>query len=264
MKDSASRSTKSHPPRDLAPATSAAKGEPSPRTLILFDIDGTLVLTGGAGGRAMSLAFEEIFAVRDAFKGMSMAGRTDAWILADGASAHGIPHDSPDLDRFHDAYIRHLLVELEKPGARKGVMPGVRELLDALSGRDEAYVALLTGNYEAGARIKLEYFDLWRYFPCGAFGDDAPNRNGLVPKAIARVATCGGPSFSAAASVVIGDTPLDVACAAIAGARSIAVATGSHSVEDLRATGADVVMRDLSDTAEVLRVIADLGLRNAD
>jgi phosphoglycolate phosphatase-like HAD superfamily hydrolase len=264
MKDSASHSTKNHRPRDLAPETSAAKADLSARILILFDIDGTLVLTGGAGGRAMSLAFEEIFAVRDAFKCMSMAGRTDAWILADAATAHGIPHDSPDLIRFHDAYIRHLVVELEKPGPRKGVMPGVRELLDALSARGDAYVALLTGNYEAGARIKLEYFDLWRYFRCGAFGDEAPNRNGLVPKAIARVAACGGPSFSAVDAFVIGDTPLDVACAAIAGARSIAVATGSHTVEDLRAAGADVVLQDLGDTGEVLRIIADLGLRIAD
>jgi phosphoglycolate phosphatase len=205
----------------------------------------------------MSLAFEEVFAVRDAFHGMPMAGRTDHWILADGARAHGIPADSPHLSRFRDVYIRHLIVELEKPGGRKGVMPGIRELLDALSDRDDFYMALLTGNYEAGARIKLEYFDLWRYFPCGAFGDEAPNRNGLVPKAIARVAACSGPSFSAADAVVIGDTPLDVACAAFAGARSIAVATGSHTVEDLRAAGADVVMHDLSDTGEVLRVIAD-------
>ena len=203
----------------------------------------------------MSLAFEEIFAVRDAFKGMPMAGRTDAWILADGATAHGIPHDSPDLIRFHDAYISHLVVELEKPGARKGVMPGVRELLDALSERDDAYLALLTGNYEAGARIKLEYFDLWRYFPCGAFGDEAPNRNGLVPKAIARVTACGGPSFSAADAVVIGDTPLDVACAAVAGARSIAVATGSYGSDQLRVAGANVVFQDLSDTDDVLAAI---------
>jgi phosphoglycolate phosphatase-like HAD superfamily hydrolase len=264
MKDSASHSTKSHPQKAPAPATSAAKPELSARTLILFDIDGTLVLTGGAGGRAMSLAFEETFSVRDAFNGMSMAGRTDAWILADGVIAHGLPHDASSLARFHDAYIRHLLVELEKPGARKGVMPGVRDLLDALAGRDDVYLALLTGNYEAGARIKLEYFDLWRYFACGAFGDDAPNRNGLVPKAIARVAACGGPLFSAADAVVIGDTPLDVACAAVTGARSFAVATGSHSVEDLQAAGADVVMQDLADTGEVLRVIADLGLRSAD
>jgi len=212
----------------------------------------------------MSLAFEEVFAVADAFQGIPMAGRTDPWILADGARAHGIPHDSRGLLRFREVYIRHLIVELQKPGARKGVMPGVRDLLDALSQRDDVYVALLTGNYEAGARIKLEYFDLWRYFPCGAFGDEAPNRNGLVPKAIARVAACGGPSFSATDAVVIGDTPLDVACAAFAGARSIAVATGGHTVEELRAAGADVAMHDLSDTSQVLRVIADLGLRTAD
>jgi phosphoglycolate phosphatase len=212
----------------------------------------------------MSLAFEEIFSVRGAFEGIPMAGRTDAWILADGAAAHSIPEDSPDLTRFPEVYLRHLVVELDKPGARKGVMPGVRELLEALSLRDDVYVALLTGNYEAGARIKLEYFDLWRYFPCGAFGDDAPNRNGLVPKAVARVAACGGPAFSVADAVVIGDTPLDVACAAFSGARSIAVATGSHTVEDLRAAGADVVLQDLGDTAQVLRVIADLGLGTAD
>jgi phosphoglycolate phosphatase len=212
----------------------------------------------------MTLAFEEVFAIGDAFQGMPMAGRTDAWILADAAIAHGIAHDSPGLLRFPEVYVRHLLIELEKPGARKGVMPGVRDLLDVLSERDDVYVALLTGNYEAGARIKLEYFDLWRYFPCGAFGDAAPNRNGLVPKAVARVAACGGPSFSAADAVVIGDTPLDVACAAICGARSIAVATGSHSVEDLSTAGADAVLKDLSDTAQVLRVIANLGLRTAD
>ena len=114
-------------------------------------------------------------------------------------------------------------------------------------GATTSIVALLTGNYEAGARIKLEYFDLWRYFPCGAFGDEAPNRNGLVPKAIVRVAACGGPAFSAADAVVIGDTPLDVACAAFSGARSMAVATGSHGVEELRAAGADVVFAGSSE-----------------
>ena len=224
-------------------------------SLILFDIDGTLVLTGGAGGRAMSLAFQEIFGVRDALSGISMAGRTDAWILADALTAHNIASDPKALVRFREAYLRHLTIELDKPGARKGLMPGVRELLDALRRRDDVYVALLTGNYEEGARIKLEYFDLWRYFPCGAFGDDAPQRDGLVSKALERIAASGGPSFSAADAVVIGDTPLDVACAAFCGARSIAVATGSHSVEELRAAGADVVMQDLSNTHEVVAAI---------
>jgi phosphoglycolate phosphatase len=216
------------------------------------------VLTGGAGGRAMSLAFEDVFAVANAFQGVPMAGRTDAWILNDAAAAHGLSPDASDLSRFQDRYLHHLAIELEKPGvARKGLMPGIRELLDALAPRDDVYVALLTGNYEAGARLKLEYFDLWKYFPCGAFGDAAPHRNVLVPKALAAVAACGGPAFVAAEAIVIGDTPLDVGCAAHVGARSLAVATGSHSVEELRAAGADAVLRDLSDTEEVVRLVCD-------
>ena len=207
----------------------------------------------------MSRAFEEVFAIANAFEGIAMAGRTDAWILSDAAAAHGISEDVPNLARFHQAYVRQLAIELEKPGvARKGLMPGVRELLDVLALRDDVYLALLTGNYEAGARLKLEYFDLWKYFSCGAFGDAAPHRNVLVPKALAAVAASGGPAFMAADALVIGDTPLDVGCAAHAGARSLAVATGSHSVDDLRAAGADAVLKDLSDTDEVLGII---GLR---
>jgi len=204
----------------------------------------------------MSLAFEDVFSVANAFQGIAMAGRTDAWILNDAAAAHGVSLDASDLHRFQDRYLHHLAIELEKPGtARKGLMPGVRELLDALAPRDDAYVALLTGNYEAGARLKLEYFDLWKYFPCGAFGDAAPHRNVLVPKALTAVAACGGPVFTAADAVVIGDTPLDIGCAAHVGARSLAVATGSHSVEELRAAGADAVLKDLSDTEEVVRLV---------
>jgi phosphoglycolate phosphatase len=203
----------------------------------------------------MALAFEEVFGVPDAFRGIHMAGRTDAWIVGDAAAAHGIPSDSPDLARFRDVYLRTLVSELDKPDARKRIMPGVRELLDALAARDDVYLALLTGNYEAGARIKLEYFDLWHYFPCGAFGDDAPRRNGLVSKAVTRVAEYGGPVFRNADAVVIGDTPLDVACAAFCGARSVAVATGSHTVDQLRAAGADVVFENLSDTDDVLAAL---------
>jgi phosphoglycolate phosphatase len=204
----------------------------------------------------MSLAFEDVFAVANAFQGVPMAGRTDAWILNDAAAAHGVSLGASDLSRFQDRYLHHLAIELEKPGAsRKGLMPGVRELLDALAPRDDVYLALLTGNYEAGARLKLEYFDLWKYFPCGAFGDAAPHRNVLVPKALTAVAACGGPVFAAADAIVIGDTPLDVDCAAHVGARSLAVATGSHSVEELRAAGADAVLKDLSDTEEVVRLV---------
>jgi phosphoglycolate phosphatase-like HAD superfamily hydrolase len=203
----------------------------------------------------MTRAFQDLFGVADAFRGIHMPGRTDAWILSDAAIAHRIPDDSPELARFRGVYLGHLAAQLPQPGSRKGVMPGVRALLDALASRDDVYLALLTGNYEDAARLKLEYFDLWRYFACGAFGDDAPDRNGLLPKALARVEACGGPRVPGSASIVIGDTPLDVACAQAGGARSIAVATGSHSVVQLREAGADVVFTDLSDTDAVLASI---------
>src|SRR6266545_2082392 len=212
----------------------------------------------------MSRAFEEIFSIADAFRNIPMAGRTDAWILSDAAAAHGIPHDSEALARFPDVYLRHLAREIaasEKRGTtlfrggRYGIMPGAHALLEALDDRGDAYLALLTGNYETGARLKLEHFDLWRYFRCGAFGDGAADRNGLVPKALARVADCGGPAFAPSDAVVIGDTPLDIACAKAGGARSIAVATGNHAVDQLRAAGADVVFDDLSDTEAVLKAI---------
>lgn len=221
--------------------------------IILFDIDGTLVLTGGAGGRAMAAAFQELFAVPDAFRNIPMPGRTDSWILSDAAAAHGIA--APGLARFHDVYVEHLRAELTRPGPRQAIMPGVRPLLDRLVARSDVYLALLTGNYEAAARVKLEHFDLWRYFKCGAFGDAAPDRNGLLPKALAQIRACGGPSVEPSHVVVIGDTPLDVACAAASSARSVAVATGGYNVDALRDAGADVVFEDLSDTHAVLQAL---------
>jgi phosphoglycolate phosphatase-like HAD superfamily hydrolase len=217
------------------------------------------VLTGGAGGRALALAFEQLFGIRDAFAGIPVAGRTDTRILADAMAAHGIDPNDGRARRFQDAYLIHLVEEIAKPGSRKGVMPGVRQLLGALtsptsSDHFQPFVALLTGNYEAGARVKLEYFDLWRYFRCGAFGDEAPDRNGLLAVALARVSAF-GPSFLPSDTVIIGDTPLDIECARLGGARSIGVATGSHQVDELRRAGADVAVEDLGDTRAVLRAI---------
>jgi phosphoglycolate phosphatase len=220
--------------------------------LILFDIDGTLVLTGGAGGRAMARAFEDVFGLQHGMASISMAGRTDAWIVAQLAANHGLAC-TPDLFmRFHDAYIEHLLKEIHKPGPQKGILPGVRAVLEAVAEHGGAHLALLTGNFERGAQIKLEYFDLWRYFPAGAFGDRTHDRNSLLDMALARVTAAGGPSVAPAETVIVGDTPLDVAVAVAGGARSLAVATGSYDVEALRASGADVVVEDLMDIEAVL------------
>jgi len=200
----------------------------------------------------MGLAFEELFGMTGALADVPMAGRTDAGILSQLAEIHGLPWRSEEMVRFRDAYLKFLPIELEKPGPRKGVMPGVRTLLDALAVRSDVHLALLTGNYQGGARTKLEYFDLWRYFRGGAFGDHAVDRNVLVKEALAEVVAAGGPSVLPSEVVIIGDTPLDVACATSAGARSIAVATGSHAPAALRAAGADAVFEDLSETADVV------------
>ena len=223
--------------------------------VILFDIDGTLVLTGGAGGRAMARAFEALFSIPNAFQTIPFAGRTDSSILTDALSAHGVDSGADSFERFRQRYLEELGVELLSGSAHQTVLPGVRSLLEVLERRDDAYVALLTGNYEDGARMKLEHFDLWRYFACGAFGDNASERNGLFPTSMAAIRACGGPAVSPDDVTVVGDTPLDVACAAAAGARSLAVATGGFDAHTLRAAGADIVMEDLGDTTAVLRAI---------
>jgi phosphoglycolate phosphatase-like HAD superfamily hydrolase len=224
--------------------------------LILFDIDGTLVLTGRAGMRAMNRACFDITRHPDPISGMAFAGRTDWSILDDIVTKHGRALDPPLLDDLRRRYVQHLAEEIQHRGhGTKDVMPGVRELLDALRQRQDAALALLTGNFEEGARIKLEYFDLWKYFPCGAFGGDSASRNDLVPIAIERARACGIADVSPSRVLVVGDTPSDVECALVAGAVPVGVATGGYSAEELRKSGADIVFEDLSDTQAFLKLL---------
>lgn len=219
------------------------------RKLVLFDIDGTLVLTGGAGLRAMNRACEEIAGHTDALADIPVAGRTDRVILQDVVARLGRELDEGLLADLRARYLEHLREEIERPGRGvKAVMPGIRELLDALTMRPDVFVGLLTGNFEEGARIKLGHFDLWRYFRCGAYGDDAADRNVLVPFAFERARRMGLPDLHPAHILVVGDTPHDVACARAVGAVPIGVATGGFSVDQLRGSGADVVFEDLSET----------------
>ena len=225
--------------------------------LVLFDIDGTLVLTGGAGVRAMTRACDEIVGSSNALHGVAVAGRTDWIILADALERMGRDLDGELFAALRDRYVTYLREEIQVPGhGVKAVMPGIQSLLDDLQSRDGVYLGLLTGNFEAGARIKLEYFDLWRYFRCGAFGDDAADRNALVPVAVSRARECGVPDLSPRDILVVGDTPHDIACAHAAGATPVAVATGMFTTEQLRDSGADIVFRDLSDTAAFTSLLA--------
>ena len=226
-------------------------------TLILFDIDGTLILSGGAGKRALNRAFHELFGVAEGFDGVPVAGRTDRLIFEDALSRTGITIESAQRERFYTRYYDLLEEEILNPGPRKGLMPCVRRLLDELATRPALTCALLTGNFARAAQIKLEHFDLWRYFVCGAYGDDAPDRDDLVPVAVDRARRKGAAVRAATHVVVVGDTPLDIKCARAAGARSIAVATGSFDEASLAGHGADSVLPDLTDTQIFIDLLVD-------
>jgi phosphoglycolate phosphatase len=244
------------------------------RKLLLFDIDGTLILTGGAGGRAMARAFEATYGLVDALKRVDLAGRTDRIIMSDALTDAGLSFEEHRLEEFRRVYCAFLAEELPRdlaPQANgvpqatgsghaagapvaKGALPGVRALLDVLAGREDVTLALLTGNFSQSAEIKLAYFDLWRYFSWGAWGEDAFDRNQLLPVALTRHSQRAHP-IDPADVVIIGDTPHDITCARSGGARVVAVATGNYSAATLGSHAPDVLFNDLSDTSAVLRAL---------
>jgi len=204
----------------------------------------------------MTRAFEDTFGIPSALEGIPMAGRTDAGILAAAAARAGMTFGAADRRRFHARYVERLRQALPESSKPSCVLPGVRPLLEALSVRPDIFLALLTGNCEEGARLKLEHFDLWRFFRCGAFGDETAERTDLFAVAMQRARECGAPDVPPANVMVIGDTELDVAVALAAGARSVAVATGSSSLAALRQSGADVVLDDLGDLNAFLELLS--------
>ncbi len=207
-------------------------------TLVLFDIDGTLISSGRAGVRGMNRSFERLFGVPGALDSVTLAGRTDRAIVTEALTRAGQPADEDSILRLRDAYCQDLPVALADSHAHPGaILPGVVPLLDALDARTDAVVGLLTGNFASGAAIKLGHFGLWERFTFGAFGDHHEDRRALVAMAVDAAAAAGHPRFESARIVVIGDTPLDVDCAHAYGARAVAVATGPYPHAVLAATG---------------------------
>jgi phosphoglycolate phosphatase len=226
--------------------------------LLLFDIDGTLVTTGGAGSRAMARAFLATHGLEDALKSVDLAGRTDRIIMRDALTQAGRDHEDVDLDEFREAYCAALREEIQKPGTgRRGLLPGVKPLLDRLAARDDVRLALLTGNFRASAEIKLAAFGVWDYFSWGAFADDAIERDDLIRIAHARHESEHGRLIEPDKVVVIGDTPHDIRCARTGGARAVAVATGNYDLATLERHQPDVLFKDLSETDAVLRALLD-------
>ena len=227
--------------------------------LVLFDIDGTLLRSDGAGRRAIHRALLEVFGATGPAD-YHFDGKTDKQIVRElmRGEGHGDEHIDASMQRLLDLYIGYLRAELAAPAGRVRLLPGVSDLLDALESRDDIILGLLTGNLEQGARAKLEAVGLaFDRFRIGAFGSDHEHRPELP--AIARTRARGrlGIDVRGEAMVVIGDTPADLTCGRSLGANAIGVATGRYSVEQLLEHDPVAAFPDLSNTDAVLRAILD-------
>jgi phosphoglycolate phosphatase-like HAD superfamily hydrolase len=231
--------------------------------LILFDIDGTLLWTDGAGRRAIQRALLEEMGTAGPIERYRFDGKTDPQIVRELLTLAGHPEAEVEerISAVCRRYVGLLAAELAQPAQTTRLLPGVPELLGALEpyeAAERALVGLLTGNLEGGAALKLRAAGLDpARFAVGAFGSDSPRRPDLPAIAAERAArrTGGGRGFGGADIVIVGDTPDDVACGRPIGARAVAVATGSYDVAQLRATGAAHVFAHLEDTAAVLDAV---------
>lgn len=220
------------------------------RTLLLWDIDGTLIDSGGAGERALRLALEREFNIRDDLSWLEYFGRTDVWIARTLLEHHRVEPTTENIHRFLGGYLRALEEQMNNAHAR--LLPGIGAILQAVAARTDVAQGLLTGNLQRGARIKLGHFSIWEHFPFGAFADDSETRDELGPHAVRRASLHHGVAFGAERVYVIGDTPHDVACGKIIGARTIAVATGRYTADDLRTHNPSFVFDDLGDVGAFL------------
>lgn len=231
--------------------------------LVLWDVDQTLVNAGGAGRTVYERAFREMFSSGLPPAGVSMAGRTDRAIAVDLLTSAGVPDPRGQVEAFQAAqaaWAQELAPDIR---ARSRVLPGAAEAIAALADGHRAIrviQSLLTGNVRALAEVKLGTLGLAGHLDldAGAYGTESEIRADLVPVARRNAAARYGLDFGGAATVLVGDTPLDVEAALVSGARAVGVATGEFSVEDLAAAGAHAVVADLTDTARLLTAVLGL------
>ena len=221
--------------------------------ILLFDIDGTLVRTNGAGKAAMEAALMEALGVPEIRDVVPFGGRTDPAIGFDLLTVHERPATPDHVSQLTQHYLDRLPAALDRHGGV--VCPGIRELLEALHPRDDVLLGLLTGNVRAGAKKKLGHFGLWDYFPVGGFGDGHTDRDDVARAALRNDVSHRGEVRSDEVWI-IGDTPLDVKCARAVGAKAVAVATGWVTLDDLKKCEPDYAFEDLSDVAGLLKLWA--------
>jgi phosphoglycolate phosphatase len=215
--------------------------------LYLFDIDGTLLLTGGAGSMALDQVFLTHYGIARAMRGVSPGGKTDPLIIAEMFERHlGRAPGEDEIARVIDAYLP-LLRDAVAASTAYRLMPAVHEALDFLAADSAVCLALATGNVRAAAQIKLDRAGLWQRFALGGFGCDSADRGALVARAIERAREHTGVAHERDEIVVVGDTPRDVHAARACGVRVLAVATGSASREELTAEQPDAVFDTLAE-----------------
>jgi len=230
------------------------------RKLILFDIDGTILLTAGAGRRAIVAAISEQVGSTDGLLQVRFDGKTDPQIVTEllEAAGHPGPHHSDRVEALCSRYVDLLQYELQQPTSKTTLMPGVLSLLDRLEQVNGVVLGLLTGNMDRGAALKLRSAGLDpRRFRVGAYGSDSAFRAELPPIAARRAEPYFGRVPSGPEVVIIGDTPADIACGACIGARAVGVATGAYSVADLMSCAPHAAFENLSNTDRVLAAILD-------
>ncbi|MBT8462003.1 MAG: HAD hydrolase-like protein [Gemmatimonadetes bacterium] len=227
--------------------------------LVLFDIDGTLVNSMGAGKAALESAMLSVYGETGPIAEFDFHGRTDPAIVRGLLRAVGWPDEEIEagFDATWVAYLAALDRELAKRDGQVRPISGVRELLDAIAEDARFAPGLVTGNMEGGARRKLGAAGLAGRFGFGAYGSDSERREDLPPLARERAQVRYDRSFDMSAAVVVGDTPEDIRCARANGARALAVSTGRHTVAELSEHAPDAVVEDLSDTSRVVRMLAD-------
>ena len=220
--------------------------------LILWDIDGTLALIP-AGERAMDLALEELGVAGGTIRAVDYRGRTDRFIGEALLRHYGLPAGEPELHALTELYLKHLAASVTRDKGK--VLPGIIAILEMIHLRPDLAQGLLTGNLERGAKLKLEPHRVWHYFEFGAFADDSKIRDELGPHALRRAKDRHGREFRPGDVFIVGDTPHDIACAHVIGAKCLAVATGHYSAEALAQAGADAVLADLSSPEAFFAVI---------
>ena len=227
--------------------------------LFLFDVDGTLIFAHGVGRLALTKAMQEVYGVTPKFENYDARGKTDPQIVSAVMRGAGVPADviAQRLGSCFEIHARHLNALIDG-GHPVRTMPGIPELVRALSGREDALVGLLTGNIEQGARAKLRPTGLAPYFRVGAYGSDDADRRRLPAIARDRARVLTGQTIPFERIVIIGDTPLDVDCARACGARCVAVSTGQHSDEELAACSPDLLFPDFSNVESALRILSQI------